>query len=400
MKDSDNPASFRAYLGQFPDGIFVPLARLKLAELEPKQAVALPPPPPASLNFRVVDRDEFRIATNNANVRAAPRVKSKKVGFLQAGRRVAVTGEAIVAGAIWYRVALTRSAMGYVFGPLLMEDRVAAVTPRRPPAPAPAPSPARPAAGVYPGAPKAGEAFKDCDDCPQMVVVPPGSFRMGSPSDERGRDDDEGPAHGVRIGHALAVGKYEVTFAEWDACASAGACNRQWPSDEGWGRDRRPVINVSWGDTRHYLAWLTRKTGHPYRLLSESEWEYVARAGTNAAFWWGIAVGRGNANCDGCGTRWDDRQTAPVGSFRANRFGLHDLLGNVWEWTADCWHNSYGGAPGDGSAWNSGGQCGHRVLRGGSWNGQPRVVRVANRDRYGTDYRFNNIGFRVARTIP
>jgi formylglycine-generating enzyme required for sulfatase activity len=232
-----------------------------------------------------------------------------------------------------------------------------------------------------------------------MVVLSRGDFMMGSPKDEPGRADSEGPQHRVAINYDLAVGKYEVTFAEWDACVDAGGCGNYRPGDQGWGRDRRPVINVSWNDAQAYVQWLSRKSGQKYRLLSEAEWEYAARAGTTTAYWWGREVGRNNANCGSCGSQWDGKQTAPAGSFWANSFGLYDVHGNVWEWVEDCWHNNYNGAPSNGSAWTDDNNC-SRGLRGGSWVNYPWVARAALRD-YGTPgSRSGNLGFRVARTLP
>ncbi len=251
--------------------------------------------------------------------------------------------------------------------------------------------------GAFPDTALPGETFRDCPECPEMVVVPAGSFMMGSPSGEAGRYDNEGPQHQVTIPAAFAVGKYEVTFAQWDACVSDGGCSGYLPSDEGWGRDDRPVISVSWEDIRDYIRWLSAETGKPYRLLLEAEWEYAARAGTRTRYSWGDGVGSGNANCNGCGSQWDDRMTAPVGSFAPNTFGLHDMHGNVNEWVEDCWHGSYRGAPSDGAAWTSRGDCGRRVLRGGSWSLLPRVVRAAFRLRSYTDERIYDLGFRVAR---
>ena len=249
-----------------------------------------------------------------------------------------------------------------------------------------------------------GATFRDCPECPEMMVVPSGEFMMGSPEGEAGRRDSEGPWHRVVIGESFAVGVYEVTFAEWDACASAGGCRHR-PDDEGWGHGRHPVINVSWRDAKAYVRWLSEKTGEQYRLLSESEWEYVARAGTRTRYWWGHEIGRNRAKCRGCGSRWDyNWQTAPVGSFSANAFGLYDVHGNVEEWVEDCWNGSYEngsyeGAPVDGSAWTDG-NCDRRmrVFRGGSWNDKPRDVRAADRGRT-VSRRFRYIGFRVARNI-
>ena len=237
--------------------------------------------------------------------------------------------------------------------------------------------------------------FRDCAKCPQMVVVPSGSFTMGSPPGEKGRDD-EGPRHAVRIDYRFAVGVYEVTFAEWDACVDAGGCDRYVPDDEGWGRESRPVINVSWEDAQFYVRWLSARTGHKYGLLSESEWEYVARAGTDTRYSWGNEIGRNRANCAGCGSRWDNEQTAPVGSFSANAWGVYDMHGNVWEWVEDCYNDSYVDAPSDGSAWESG-NCSERVVRGGSRDYRPWFLRSANRFRYTTGSRYDFNGFRVAR---
>ena len=245
------------------------------------------------------------------------------------------------------------------------------------------------------GEQRVGRTFRDCPECPLMAVVPSGSFAMGSPREETGRDD-EGPRHAVRIDYRFAVGVYEVSFDEWDACANAGGCNRYVPDDEGWGRRNRPVINVSWEDVQSYVRWLSARTGQEYRLLSESEWEYVARAGTDTRYSWGNEIGLNRANCSGCGSRWDNEQTAPVGSFSANAWGVYDMHGNVWEWVEDCYNDSYVGAPSDGSAWKSG-NCSERVLRGGSRDHQPWFLRSANRFKYTTEFRYDISGFRVAR---
>ena len=237
---------------------------------------------------------------------------------------------------------------------------------------------------------------RDCPECPEMVVVPAGSYRMGS----RDGYPDEEPVHNVAIGAPFAVGRYEVTFAEWDACVRSGGCPQgEWVAkDRGWGRGRRPVIHVSWHDAKRYVNWLSQKTRKPYRLLSESEWEYAARAGTETAYSWGDEIGVNRANCDGCGSQWDDSKTAPVGSFGANTWGLHDMHGNVLGWVEDCWNDSYAGAPVDGSAWLRG-DCDVRVLRGGSWYFDPSLIRAAVRSRNTSGVRSNLIGFRVARTL-
>ncbi len=250
-----------------------------------------------------------------------------------------------------------------------------------------------------------GTVFRDCSGtwCPEMVVVPAGSFTMGSPPTEPGRYDNDGPQHPVNFAKAFAVGKVEVTFAEWDACVNDGDCMAA--KDEGWGRERQPVINVSWEDAQAYVAWLKRKTGQPYRLLSEAEWEYVARAKTIAPYWWGATASHGYANygkdkcCGGLAVGKDQWETtAPVGRFPANGFGLHDLHGNVWEWVEDCWHATYAGAPDNGSAWTTE-ECKYRVVRGGSWYFNPRNLRSALRVNLIPGLSNNDIGFRVARTF-
>ena len=247
-----------------------------------------------------------------------------------------------------------------------------------------------------------GAAFKECDQCPEMVVVPAGSFMMGSPASEVGRHDNEGPQHQVMIERAFAVGKFAVTFDGWDACVADGGCNGYRPLDQGWGRGQRPVIRVSWDDAKAYEAWLSGKTGKGYRLLSESEREYVARAGSTTPFWWGSSISTGQANYDGTSTYGKQgeyrRKTVPVDSFEPNPFGLYQVHGNVWEWTEDCYHNSYNGAPLDGSAWTTG-DCSRRVLRGGSWVDTPRNLRSAYRLRFTTDFRSLIFGFRLGRTL-
>ena len=240
--------------------------------------------------------------------------------------------------------------------------------------------------------PVEGERFRDCDGCPLMVVVPSGSFMMGSLSGEKGRGGSEGPRHRVTIGEPFAAGVYEVTFDEWEACVSGGGCKGYRPG-AGWGRGKRPVIRVSWKDAKAYVEWLSRKTGQGYRLLSESEWEYVARAGTETVYHFGSRISPSQANYGR-----NEGKTVPVGSYPSNAFGLHDVHGNVWEWVEDCWNGSYRGAPSDGSAWESG-ECGQRVLRGGSWILEPRSLRSADRSRTVTRGRSADLGFRIARML-
>jgi formylglycine-generating enzyme required for sulfatase activity len=242
-----------------------------------------------------------------------------------------------------------------------------------------------------------GDTFRECAKyCPEMVVVPAGSFTMGSPPEE-GSNSSERPQHKVTIAKQFAVSQFEVTFDDWDACVVYGDCPR--PPDSGWGRGRQPGINVSWDDIQLYVAWLSKMTGKPYRLLSEADWEYAARAGTQTAYFWGDEIGVNNASCNACGSQWDNRQTAPVGSFAANPFGLYDMAGNVWEWVEDCFHDNYDGAPDDGSAWVADGDCSNPILRGGSWDDDPENLRSALRSRYTVGSRGNDFGFRLGRTL-
>ena len=239
----------------------------------------------------------------------------------------------------------------------------------------------------------AAEEFRDCLDCPEMVVVPAGSFTMGSPESEEGRRDHEGPQHEVTIAEPFAVGKYEVTLDEWEACVKGGGCNDYEPDDRGWGGGRRPAINVSWNDAQTYVAWLSQETGEPYRLPSEAEWEYVARAGTTTRYSSGDEITPESANYGGKAA-----ETTEVGSYPPNSWVLHDVHGNVWEWVEDCWQDSYEGAPSDGSAWTNG-NCGLQVLRGGSWHNNPGSLRSANRYWNFAVIRYDDRGFRVARRL-
>ena len=252
-----------------------------------------------------------------------------------------------------------------------------------------------------------GALFRDCSTCPEMVVVPVGSFMMGSSVSE-----EEGPRHRVTIGSPFAVGVHEVTFAEWDGCVRAGGCGGYRPDDEGWGRGSRPVIHVSWNDAQGYVQWLSRETGVRYRLLSEAQWEYVARAGTTTARYWGESetgqCRNGNGYDRTAHAEFAYAQpatcsdgyvyTAPVGSFQPNAFGLYDVLGNVHEWTDDCWNDDYSGTPSDGSAFQTG-ECSLRVLRGSTWLSIPGLLRSAYRGRDQAGNREDIFGFRVARII-
>ncbi len=245
--------------------------------------------------------------------------------------------------------------------------------------------------------------FRDCPVCPEMVELPAGRFVMGAPASDANGSASERPQHEVSI-RPFVLGKYVVTFAEWDACVADGGCNGYKPDDQGWGRGNRPVVNVNWQDATAYVAWLNIKLqqaggigDRPYRIPSEAEWEYAARAGTTTRFWWGEELGIDNANCDGCGGK-SQNKTVPVGSFRPNPFGLYDVAGNVSQFTADCSTENYVGAPIDGSPVSGVNAC-KRVQRGGNYYGASGWLPSATRMQiYDADQREQSAGFRVARS--
>jgi formylglycine-generating enzyme required for sulfatase activity len=267
--------------------------------------------------------------------------------------------------------------------------------------------------------------FQECRDCPIMVGIPAGDFLMGSPAEEAGRFDTEGPLHRVTI-KAFALGKYDVTSEQFlaflrDTGYQPAPCNpilkmmwrspgdgRAYPPDEVEPR-RWPAVCLDWKDANAYIAWLNaqlhKRPGDkgPYRLPTEAEWEYAARAGTTGARWWGDAVGSNNANCNGCGSKWDDSELSDVDALKANPFGLYGILGNAWQWTEDCWHPNYIHAPANGSAWMEPG-CTKHVLRGGSWDNLPIFVRAASRSggaANGGEYDYSSLAsFRIARDLP
>jgi formylglycine-generating enzyme required for sulfatase activity len=253
---------------------------------------------------------------------------------------------------------------------------------------------AGPSAGADPATLPDLAVFRDIDApwCPEMVVLPAGTFLMGSPETDKDASPWEKPQHRVTIGARFSVGRYPVTFEEYDRFVDETGSKR--PDDRGWGRDRRPVINVSWQDAQAYVEWLGGETGEAYRLLSEAEWEYACRAGTETRYCFGDTITAKQANIDK-----KVGKTTQVGSYPANPWGLYDLHGNVWEWVEDVWHKNYTGAPDDGRAWTEGGDSGRRVVRGGSWYSGPRFARSALRNGYRVGYRGPRLGFRVARTF-
>ena len=244
---------------------------------------------------------------------------------------------------------------------------------------------------------RAGRVFRDCADCPEMVVIPAGRFRMGDLNGGGSRDEE--PVHEVRIAQPFAMGRYEVTFAEYDRYAQATGKER--PDDEGWGRGNHPVINVSWQDAQGYVKWLSQETDQRYRLPSEAEWEYAARAGSTTKYYWGNSPSGRHANADEDDDWPSDgyERTAPTGSFIPNQFGLCDMSGNVWEWVEDCRRDNYRRAPTDGSVWARSRGCNLRVLRGGSFVSEPALLRSAVRGRFKAASRGMSIGFRLVRML-
>ncbi|MBI2253968.1 MAG: SUMF1/EgtB/PvdO family nonheme iron enzyme [Proteobacteria bacterium] len=480
IKDSQDPEEFAAYLEQYPNGTFARLAHGKMAKLSNagapsiEQSTAPAPEPPAD---RVVELDATYVARQSANIRSEPSTLAKIIGRLKEDDAVTVTGK--VQDKDWYRVSLAKDT-GYVSSQLLVEadaDEIAAwgEVKRKPsaeavqaflqahpgsyfkpkaeallaalatPAPAPAPlsapaeatqPPEETAAAAAPereGA-KPGTIIRDCSDCPEMVVVPAGSFTMGSPPSEAGRADNENAQHRVTIGKPFAVGKFEVTLTQFQKFVQASGyrptdyCwtdpdgdgtwyNLAWynwagPGFAGYTQGANdPVVCVTWRDAEAYAAWLSNKTGKTYRLLTEAEWEYAARAGKQTPFPWGSDLSGVCTGTNGADTRilqrfpsWsgapcDDgyAYTAPAGSYPANGFGLYDMVGNVMEWVEDCYRDNYNNTPVDGSA--VGGNCQSRVIRGGAWNVKTSDLRFADRSAYTPDGATISFGFRVARDL-
>ena len=394
IQNSTDAEDYEAYLEAYPNGKFAPLAR---SRAERYRKAAAPPAPQAAVS--VSDMDIYYDVVADANIRRAPSSQSDKLGVLQRGSRVHVTGK--VADKPWYRVQTDDNVTAFVYAELLREPAAKVAQPAPIPAPAPA-APSRPSAPTPPPAPveprsspavtTAQETLRDCPSCPEMVVVPAGSYVMG---DAHG-DISEKPAHRVTIKQPFAIGKYEVTRAQWNQCVEAGGCKHKLSGD---GDDKTPVGNVSWVDAHEYTAWLSKTTGKHYRLPTEAEWEYAARAGTTTRYWWGNDLGSGKANCKNCGGAWDRDKPAEVDAYSPNPFGLYGTSGGVWEWVTDCWHHDYSGAPVDGSSWEER-ECRENVIRGGAWRNDSTYVHSASRFKYEGDVRYLMNGFRVARSVP
>lgn len=388
IQNSTDAEDYEAYLEAYPDGKFAPLARSR-AERYKKEATPARAKPPVM----VTDMDIYYDVVTDANIRSAPSSQADKLGLLSRGGRVHVTGQ--VTGKPWYRIQSDDNIRGFVYAELLRKPAAVA----RPSSPPPPPARSKPAATAP--APvttpvAAGGAvlktLRDCPTCPELIVLPPGSFVMG---DAKG-DRSEKPAHRVTIKQPFAIGKYEVTTAQWNECVKAGGCSH---SLKGEPAANSPVRDISWADAREYLRWLSKLTGKHYRLPTEAEWEYAARAGTTTRYWWGDGLGTGHADCKKCGGPWDHDNPSAVDAFSPNPFGLYATSGGVWEWVSDCWHNDYGGAPTDGDSWDAA-DCRENVIRGGGWRNDSTYVHSASRFKYDANVRYLLNGFRVARSMP
>jgi len=394
IKDSTNAADYEAYLQTYPNGRFASLAKARIEQFR-KAAAPTPPPAPAATpepaksSFTIAVMDDYFIASTSTNVREQPASDADRIDTLAEGERVHVTGK--VQERDWYRVRTDKGADGYVYAALLSQAAAPAPQPARVETPPPPPV-APPAPVASTPAVSSGKTFKDCPNCPEMAEIAPGTFLMGS---ERG-DPSEQPAHTVTLASPFAIGRYEVTVDQWKACVAAAGCNHI--SDKVPASGNAPISDISWSDAQEYVRWLSSLTGQKYRLPTEAEWEYAARAGSRTRYWWGDTMLPGKAYCKDCGGAWNRDQPADVGSMAANPFGLYDMNGNVWEWVADCWHRNYDGAPRDGSAWTDS-DCREHVIRGGSWRDDTTYVHSASRFYYDAYVRYILNGFRVARSL-
>lgn len=338
IKDSNHASDYEAYLQAYPNGRFAGLARARVERL---RAAA---PRQEAQKQEAQKQEAPRPAPEKAQ--APPRPPAKK------------PADSVPASA----------------------------------APAPVPDAARAAATPTPAAPRrAGADIQDCPACPTLAAVPAGTFTMGSNSS----DPSERPARRLAIDKPFAIGRTEVSVQQWNACVEAGACPRVSDTQRA---PNLPAGDISWDDAQLYVKWLTKVSGKPYRLPTEAEWEFAARGGTASRYWWGEEMKRGAANCKECGEPWQEGAPAPVGSFAANGYGLHDMSGSVWEWVQDCWHSSFKNAPADARAWEEG-LCRQRVIRGGSWRDGASYMPATTRFRYDASVRHSQNGFRVARDL-
>ncbi|MEO1136672.1 MAG: SUMF1/EgtB/PvdO family nonheme iron enzyme, partial [Pseudomonadota bacterium] len=447
IKDGTEHSDFEAYLKRYPDGHFADLARNRIAALDraaQAQRKAAPAAPPSQAPERLAPAPPAPTRTAQASSAKAPQSqpvaqsRESKTNFaLMGGVALIIAGlvgavilgmqflgedepEQVVAAveaapntpeagepaesAVADIQSATLENTATADGASLTEDEAAEVSLDPPAIDADesltadaltvaednmgadeqAPNEVETVTGLQPG-----DSFADCDQCPEMLVLPGGSFLMGSPDDEPGRYPYEGPQHDVEIS-SFAIGKYEVTFDQWAVCLEDGGCGGYEPGDAGFGRGARPALYISWQDAQRYVDWLSQKTGKSYRLPTEAEWEYAARAGEPAAYWWGARFSAANVALG---------RTVEAGELGPNGFGLHEVLGNAGEWVQDCYVNNFTQTPRDGSAATDG-DCGRRVVRGGTWRSESAGLRVANRSRITATTRDRSLGFRVAADLP
>ena len=344
---------------------------------------AQPAPPSPEIAAITGDYEAVRAS----NIRRGPSAESERVATVDAGVTLRVVG--LTEGRDWYQVETPDGRRGFIYGQLIRPKPEP--EPAAQPTPKPEPAPKVQEAAV-PAARIAAGVIKDCEFCPEMVRIPAGSFVMGSASGHW----SEKPALRVTIAQPFALGRYELTVGQWQACVDAGACPAMPHMQDV--TPNSPVHNVSWNEVQAYLKWLNQQTGQTYRLPSEAEWEYAARAGTKTRYWWGEAVGTDNADCDGCGGKWNRKTPTPVGAYAPNPFGLYDMSGGVMEWVGDCWYPDHQGAPTDGSA-RTDGDCSQRVLRGGSWRHDETYATVTSRLSYDASVRYYTNGVRIARDL-
>ena len=346
--------------------------------------------------FAIEQLDELYQVTTAATVYQRPDLSSPELEILPGNSAVRVTGR--ITGTDWYRVWTNKRAVGYVksgnlkaaAGPAgsigQLEGQSEGRAGSRDVSPAERPQ----IASLRDDLPEG--VFSDCPGCPQMVALPQGSFTMGSAAGE----PSEQPERQVKIGYSFALGRFEVTVAEWQACVAAGACSGG--PDSVARPEATPLRNVSGSQAQAFVDWLKQTTGKPYRLPSEAEWEYAARAGSSGPYWWGQEAGSGRADCKDCGGDWNRKAPGAIGRFPANPFGLHDMNGGVAEWTADCWFDSYAGAGADPKARDKK-NCLQRVLRGGSWKQEAAYLSSSSRHFYDAEVPYSGNGFRVALTL-
>jgi formylglycine-generating enzyme required for sulfatase activity len=394
IKDSTDAADYEAYLEAYPNGKFAPLARSRAQRYKkPAPVQAKQPQQAKQAELIITDMNVDYVVLRTANIRQEPSANSKRLGELKQGSKVQVTGQ--VSGSNWYQVKSATGVMGFVFGDLLMKPAAKPKAPASPP-PSSEPKPlaaptAEPKPAAMPTTHKSG-VVRDCPSCPEMILLPAGTFTMG----DNGGDRSERPAHKVSIKRPFAIGKYEVTTGQWNECVKAGACS--YKAAKAGSDENSAVRDVSWKDAQEYVRWLSQITNQEYRLPTEAEWEYSARANTTSRFWWGSKLGNGNANCKDCGGEWDRKAPANVDAYPANPFGVYGTSGGVWEWVSDCWHKSYKGAPKDGSSWDKP-DCRENVIRGGSWRNDASYIHSASRFKYDANVRYLLNGFRVAKTL-